>query len=177
MAKKVVAERQIVFNSKMVEEVTQKLNDGVILKRNQNPWMAGEVGIRRPNVSFMMTEEEEEEYIKCALDIHYFTEKYCKIKSEDGSVQPTILRDYQNEILDNFVNNRFNILCSSRQSGKCLTFNTLVNITSSNTLSEERLGILYYDHIKKIRKLTIIEIIKIKLWNLIWFIEKLKNNN
>ncbi len=174
MAKKVVAERQIVFNSKMVEEVTQKLNDGVILKRNQNPWMAGEVGIRRPNVSFMMTEEEEEEYIKCALDIHYFTEKYCKVKTEDGSVQNITLRDYQNEIMDNFVNNRFNILVASRQVGKCLTFNTLVNITSSNTLGKERLGILYYDHIKKIRKLTLIEIIKIKLWNIIWFIEKLK---
>jgi hypothetical protein len=66
-----------------------------------------------------MSPEEQEEYIKCALDVHYFTEQYCKVKTEDGSVGQIKLREYQKEILDNFVNSRFNILMASRQVGKC----------------------------------------------------------
>jgi len=114
-------ERQMIFTSKIVDEATDKINDGIVVKRYQNPWMKSEVGIRRAGVSFRMTTEEQQEYIRCALDIHYFTEKYCKTKREDGSVGSITLRDYQKEILDNFVNNRFNILMASRQVGKTVS--------------------------------------------------------
>jgi hypothetical protein len=119
-------ERQMIFTSKIVDEATDKINDGVVVKRYQNPWMKSEVGIRRAGVSFRMTPEEQQEYVRCALDIHYFTEKYCKTKREDGSVGSITLRNYQKEILDNFVNNRFNILMASRQVGKCNVLTTRV---------------------------------------------------
>jgi len=114
-------ERQMVFTSKIVEEATDKINDGIVVKRYQNPWLKSEVGIRRAGVSFRMSADEQQEYVRCALDIHYFTEKYCKTKREDGSVGSILLRDYQKEILDNFVNNRFNILMASRQVGKTVS--------------------------------------------------------
>lgn len=114
-------ERQMVFTSKIVDEATEKINDGIVVKRYQNPWLKSEVGIRRAGVSFRMSAEEQQEYVRCALDIHYFTEKYCKTKREDGSVGSIMLRDYQKEILDNFVNNRFNILMASRQVGKTVS--------------------------------------------------------
>jgi hypothetical protein len=114
-------ERQMVFTSKIVDEATDKINDGIVVKRYQNPWLKSEVGIRRAGVSFRMSSDEQQEYVRCALDIHYFTEKYCKTKREDGSVGSITLRDYQKEILDNFVNNRFNILMASRQVGKTVS--------------------------------------------------------
>ena len=114
-------ERQMVFTSKIVDEATDKINDGIVVKRYQNPWLKSEVGIRRAGVSFRMSADEQQEYVRCALDIHYFTEKYCKTKREDGSVGSITLRDYQKEILDNFVNNRFNILMASRQVGKTVS--------------------------------------------------------
>lgn len=114
-------ERQMVFTSKIVDEATEKINDGIVVKRYQNPWLKSEVGIRRAGVSFRMSADEQQEYVRCALDIHYFTEKYCKTKREDGSVGSIMLRDYQKEILDNFVNNRFNILMASRQVGKTVS--------------------------------------------------------
>jgi hypothetical protein len=117
----VVKEKQMIFTSRLVDDATEKINDGVVVKRFQNPWLKNEVGIRRSGVTFKMTPEEQEEYIKCALDVHYFTEKYCKTKREDGSVGSITLRDYQKEILDNFMNSRFNILMSSRQSGKTIS--------------------------------------------------------
>jgi hypothetical protein len=113
--------RQMVFTTKIVDDATDKINDGVQLKKFQNPWLKSEVGLKRSGVVFRLSPEEQQEYIRCAVDIHYFTEKYCKTKREDGSVGKISLRDYQGEILDNFMNNRFNILMASRQVGKTVS--------------------------------------------------------
>ena len=109
VAKKPTEEKKFIFNSKIVDEITNKINDGVVVKRFQNPWFKNEVGVRRAGLTFMMTEDEIQEYIRCKLDIQYFAEKYCKIKTEDGSVQNIKLRDYQRKILDLYSNNRFSI--------------------------------------------------------------------
>ncbi len=112
--------RQIIWNTEMVEEAAEKINNGFVLSRLDNPFFEKIVGLRSSGLTFKMSPEEQEEYIKCAIDIHYFASSYCYIKGEDG--QPIIipLRDYQNEILDNFFNNRFNILMASRQTGKTI---------------------------------------------------------
>jgi hypothetical protein len=120
MAKEIL-EKQMIFTTKLVDESTDKINDGIVIKRYQNPWLKSEVGLRRAGVSFRMSAEEQEEYIRCDLDVHYFTEQYCKVKTEDGSVGQIKLREYQKEILDNFVNSRFNILMASRQVGKTIS--------------------------------------------------------
>ena len=120
MAKE-LQEKQMIFTTKLVDEATNKINDGIVLKRFQNPWLKNEVGLRRAGVTFRMTPEEQAEYIKCALDIHYFTENYCKLKREDGTIGSIFLRDYQKEILENFVTSRFNILMASRQVGKTIS--------------------------------------------------------
>ena len=114
-------ERQMVFTTDVVNSSTDKINDGIIIKRYQNPWLKGEVGLRRSGVTFRMSPEEQEEYVKCALDMDYFVEKYCMVKREDGSIGNIILRDYQKEILDLFNNNRFSILMAARQCGKTIS--------------------------------------------------------
>jgi len=164
-------ERQMIFTTKFVDEATDKINDGIVVKRYQNPWMKSEVGIRRAGVSFRMIPEEQQEYVRCALDIHYFTEKYCKTKREDGSVGSITLRDYQKEILDNFVNNRFNILMASRQVGKCFIFNTLCSFERDGINFDIRIGKLYYYMLSKERSLNFIERVKIKLYDFIYFLE------
>lgn len=120
MAKE-VKEKQMIFTSKIVEEMTDKIHDGVVVKRFQNPWFKSEVGIRRAGLTFRMTDIEQAEYFKCAVDIHYFAETYCQVKTEDGSVDNILLRDYQKDILDLFTDNRFSILMASRQVGKTIS--------------------------------------------------------
>ena len=112
--------RQVIWTTKMVEEATEKINNGFVLSRLDNPFFEKVVGLRTSGLTFKMSPDEQEEYIKCALDIHHFAATYCYIKGEEG--QPIIipLRDYQNEILDNFFSNRFNILMASRQIGKTI---------------------------------------------------------
>lgn len=167
----VVEERQMVFTSILVDEATDKINDGIVLKRYQNPWLKSEVGIKRSGISFRMSPDEQQEYIRCALDIHYFTEQYCKTKREDGSVGAIKLRDYQEEILDNFVQSRFNILMASRQVGKCFFFNTLCSVEKDGGIIDIRIGKLYYYMISKERSLTLLERIKIKLYDFLYILE------
>ena len=164
-------ERQMIFTTKVVDESTEKINDGVVVKKYQNPWLKSEVGIRRSGVTFRMTPEEQQEYIRCAIDIHYFTEKYCKTKREDGSVGSISLRDYQKDILDNFVNNRFNILMASRQVGKCFFFNTLCSVEKDGEKIDIRIGKLYYYMLSKERSLTLLERVKIKLYDFLYILE------
>lgn len=112
--------KQIVWDSEMVAEAAEKINNGFVLSKFDSPFYEKTVGLRRAGVAYKMEDWERDEYIKCALDIHYFSEKYCYIKGEDGQPQIIILRDYQKEILNNFNNNRFNILMASRQVGKTI---------------------------------------------------------
>jgi len=135
-AKKPIEEKKFVFTSKLVDEITEKINDGVVVKRFQNPWFKNEIGYRRAGVTFMMTEDEIQEYIKCKLDIQYFAEKYCRIKTEDGSIQNIKLRDYQRDILNLYTKNRFSILCGSRQIGK--TINAAITMLHFITFNNDK---------------------------------------
>jgi len=164
-------EKQMIFTTKLVDEATNKINDGIVIKRYQNPWLKGEVGLRRSGVTFRMSPEEQEEYIKCALDIDHFVEKYCMVKREDGSIGNITLRDYQAEILSNFVNNRFNILMASRQVGKCFSFNTIISIERDGIQYDIRFGKLYYLMVSKERRLNLLEKIKIKLYDYLYKLE------
>jgi hypothetical protein len=165
-------ERKMVFTTKLVDEATEKINDGIVIKRYQNPWLKSEIGLRRSGVSFKMGDDEQQEYIKCALDVHYFTEKYCKVKTEDGSINNITLREYQKEMLDNFVNSRFNILMASRQIGKCFFFNTICSVEKDGHIFNLRIGKLYYYMVSQDRPLTILEKIKIKLYDILYFLDE-----
>jgi len=112
--------RKFVFTTKNIEDITGQMNDGVVMKRYMNPWFKGEIGVRRNGITFAMTPDEIQEYIRCKLDIQYFAETYCRIKREDGSIGKIKLRPYQKDILDLYTKNRFSILMSSRQSGKTI---------------------------------------------------------
>jgi hypothetical protein len=155
--------KKFVFTSKNIEEITEQISDGIVIKRYMNPWFSNEVGVRRSGISFGITSDEFQEYLKCADSVHYFAEKYCKIKREDGTIGPIKLRDYQKDILELYKNPRV-ILCASRQSGKCATWQSGIVIENSNI---KTLGGLYYSLLSSYRKLTFLEKIKIKLYKLL----------
>jgi len=119
-----MADRKVVWTTKLVENAIERMNDGFILKTHEVPFFEKTIGLRKAHLTFSITTEEFDEYVKCASDIHYFAENYCYIKGEDGHPIIIPLRDYQEEILDNFFNHRYNILMASRQIGKCIEYNT-----------------------------------------------------
>ena len=110
--------KQVIWTTKLVEEASNKINEGFVLTKLENPYYEGTVGLRKKGITFRMSQNEIDEYIKCKMDLQHFAENYCYIKGEKGEPVKLELRDYQKEVLDNFFNNRFNILMASRQIGK-----------------------------------------------------------
>lgn len=115
------AEKQFVFNNANIDEIIDKMSQGFSLPRYMNPWFKNQIGVRKSGCVYEWTKHEVDEFTKCALDIHYFANNYCKIKSEDGQVRQMKLRDYQYDVLDAYTKNRFTLNMSSRQTGKTIT--------------------------------------------------------
>ena len=165
-----MAERveEFILTTEIINEIEEKENLGKILKRYEKLWFSNLRGIRKANLIFAMTDDEFEEYVKCKVSIHYFAEKYCSIKREDGTIGPMKLRDYQKDIIDLYSKNPRSILMASRQTGKCNYFIMRVLVKNyDGTIQEKCIGDIYYNELQKDRPLTLLEKIKIKLYQIL----------
>ena len=94
--------------------------------------------LKKANTPIEFSQENIEEYIKCKSDPVYFANNYVKIVTLDHGLQPFRTYDFQEKLINNFHNNRFNICKMPRQTGKSTTcvsyllhyaiFNDSVNI-------------------------------------------------
>jgi hypothetical protein len=73
--------------------------------------------VKRPDLEYEYTPEMLQEIERCSQDFFYFL-KYVKILHPDEGRTEFIPRDYQEEILNYVIDERFVIACCSRQSGK-----------------------------------------------------------
>ena len=81
----------------------------------------GNPNLKRANVPINFTEEQIQEYLKCKADPVYFAKNYIKIVSLDEGLVPFALYDFQEEMVNTFHANRFNIAKLPRQTGKSTT--------------------------------------------------------
>ena len=82
----------------------------------------GNDSLKRCNVKLPYTKAHIDEIIKCKNDWKHFAQNYYHITSLDEGVIKIKTRYYQDNIINNFINNRFNIVLSSRQSGKSTSY-------------------------------------------------------
>ena len=72
-------------------------------------------------VDKLTVKEQEEQFIKCALDPIYFIETYLKIfdqtQGENGMIVPFKLFQFQKDLITEYLNNDFNIANKYRQAG------------------------------------------------------------
>ena len=87
----------------------------------KNTGYLGNTLIKRAGIELQYTEEEMAEYLKCSADPVYFTEEYTQVISLDEGLVPFKLRGYQEELVRQYDDNRFNVVLASRQSGKSIT--------------------------------------------------------
>ena len=78
----------------------------------------GNPNLKKANATTNFTPEQVEEFIKCSQDPVYFIKNYIKIVSLDDGVINFNLYDFQEKMVTNFHENRFNIAKLPRQSGK-----------------------------------------------------------
>ena len=98
----------------------------------------GNPNLKKANTEIEFTEEQIIEFLKCKEDPVYFANNYIKIVSLDEGLTQFHPYDFQEKLIHNFHNNRFNICKMPRQTGKSTTvvsyllhyavFNDSVNI-------------------------------------------------
>ena len=81
----------------------------------------GNANVKRDGVSQDWTKEDVIEYKKCMDDIGYFCRTYIKIILLDKGLVSFDLYPYQETMMTNFHDNRFNIVLACRQSGKSIS--------------------------------------------------------
>jgi hypothetical protein len=98
----------------------------------------GNPNLKRANTPIEFTQEQILEFMACKNDPVYFAQKHVKIVTLDHGLMPFQPYDFQQELINNFHDNRFNICKMPRQTGKSTTvisyllhyllFNDSVNI-------------------------------------------------
>ena len=98
----------------------------------------GNPNLKKANTQIEFTEEQIIEFLKCKEDPVYFARNYVQIVSLDEGLVPFQPYDFQEKLINNFHEERFNICKMPRQTGKSTTvvayllhyavFNDSVNI-------------------------------------------------
>lgn len=115
-----------IWTTERINKLLREAEDlGLDYKEIDNPFHENEPELRKGNILFQYTEEELEEMKKCASDVVYFANKYCKVMTDNG-IKQILLRDYQVQILNQYQKHRKNIFVSPRQSGKTITSSILL---------------------------------------------------
>ncbi len=86
----------------------------------------GNVNLLSSKDEVAWTQEQVQEFIRCSRSATYFIEKYIKIINIDRGLINFEMYDYQRDIVDTAVNNRFTICKLPRQSGKTTTVAGLI---------------------------------------------------
>jgi len=81
----------------------------------------GNPNLKKANVPQEFTQEQIEEFMRCAADPVYFAKTYMKIVSLDEGLVQFKPYDFQEKLIRNFHENRFNICKMPRQTGKSTT--------------------------------------------------------
>ena len=115
------------------------VQDVEIVKREQ--CYNGNIKLKKAGVTLPYTQEQVEEYLKCQQDIIYFIKTYVKIINLDRGLINFELYPFQEEMIKSFKSNRFSINLLPRQSGKCVTFQTLIRVRNKNTNLETEMKI------------------------------------
>lgn len=110
----VIAKRMI-WSTETLSLAIKGLEDG--RKLVANPFYENNTKLLKGDLVFQRTEEEKEEWKRCAKDIIYFVNKYCKLMTPQG-IQHVTLRDYQERYLKHLMKNRLSIYLACRQASK-----------------------------------------------------------
>ena len=81
----------------------------------------GNPNLKKANTAINFTQDQILEFVRCKEDPVYFARKYIKIVSLDSGLVPFSLYDFQEKLIRNFHESRFNICKMPRQTGKSTT--------------------------------------------------------
>lgn len=126
-------------------------------KKGEQRGYKGNNSLKSINQNVEWTQEQFDEYTKCALDIKYFMNNYVHIENVDEGLVNFNLRDYQHRMVDSIVENRYTIMLCSRQIGKALSLDTpILSKDGFKTVGDVSVGDIIYGRDGKETKVTFI---------------------
>jgi hypothetical protein len=148
--------KNITWSTKLVDDWMKDHAEGEFHK--ESPWLDGQVGVKKAGLLFDYTPEEIEELTKSANDVIYFANHFGYCLHGSQGYKPITLRDYQEEMLTSYTNNRFTCCMSSRQVGKTvvaalfLLHNAIFNVDRNIGIAANKLAtaVEIIDKIKEI---------------------------
>lgn len=148
--------KNITWSTKLVDSWMKDHAEGEF--HRESPWLDGQVGVKRAGLLFDYTPEEIEELTKSANDVIYFANHFGYCLHGSQGYKPITLRDYQEEMLTSYTNNRFTCCMSSRQVGKTvvaalfLLHNAIFNVDRNIGIAANKLAtaVEIMDKIKEI---------------------------
>ena len=81
----------------------------------------GNPNLKKANTQIEFSEDQMVEFMRCMNDPVYFARNYIKIVSLDHGLVPFNMYPFQEKLISNFHENRFNICKMPRQTGKSTT--------------------------------------------------------
>lgn len=111
--------KRVQWSSISIELARKALDEGLPIEAD--PFFKGNPMLKRPSLLFRRTNEEKAEWVRCKLDILYFSEKYCEILRPDGQYGEIKLRRYQKRLLVAMSKKKKVVTLGSRQVGKTVT--------------------------------------------------------
>jgi hypothetical protein len=114
-----------IWTTLRINKLLEEIDNGLDIKGLHNsPFKDNDINLKRASLPFEYTPEEWQELKRCKEDIIYFAYNYCYIQTSNGVMlikDAGGLRDFQEQILKSFQQNKYNILMASRQIGKSVT--------------------------------------------------------
>ena len=111
------AAEKVVWSTSVILKALEGIQQGQPLKAS--PFLNKNTKLLKPELVRKYTQEEIEDYKRCATDPIYFASK-CFLMTPEG-LRACKLRDYQEDYIRHLQHNRFSIFLSCRQSGKSTT--------------------------------------------------------
>ena len=149
--------RSKIYTSERIEQILKEQQSGGA--PDMDPFWHGQTDYRDSGIAFEYTDEELLELEKCANDCLYFVRNYAKFLNDKGRTTVK-LRDYQerllnllseevyDEVSDTIIpKNHEIIVMQSRQTGKCVTGDTEIEIGESYYPDYNKLT--FKDYIKR----------------------------
>jgi len=116
----------------------------------QNNGYRGSSNLKKANTIIPWSEERIAELQKCADDPIYFAENYMQVVHVDRGLEQIVLYPYQRDIITSVHEENAVVAECARQSGKCVKFDTLINICNKTTGEIMRISIGdFYEFIKQ----------------------------
>jgi len=89
--------------------------------------------LKKANTEMEYTPEQIQELRKCANDPIHFIKKYVMIQHPTQGTVPFDLFDYQEEMVEAYHKCRYSITLSARQTGKCVSGDTIITVIDKPT--------------------------------------------